>query len=85
MDQPSGRPHRRKMGQAGAFGIGQSSWGPTGFAFTPREEIAASASMILSKPLEPRARNPDCPGAQPGRPSGRIGSHKSLSTEEEIK
>jgi beta-ribofuranosylaminobenzene 5'-phosphate synthase len=26
---------------AGAYGIGQSSWGPTGFAFAPSEEIAA--------------------------------------------
>jgi beta-ribofuranosylaminobenzene 5'-phosphate synthase len=26
---------------AGAFGIGQSSWGPTGFAFAPSQEIAA--------------------------------------------
>lgn len=26
---------------AGAYGIGQSSWGPTGFAFTPSQEIAA--------------------------------------------
>jgi len=25
---------------AGAFGIGQSSWGPTGFAFAPTQEIA---------------------------------------------
>jgi predicted sugar kinase len=27
--------------ERGAFGIGQSSWGPTGFAYTPSEEIAA--------------------------------------------
>ncbi|MEE8531411.1 MAG: hypothetical protein V3S34_04280, partial [Hyphomicrobium sp.] len=25
---------------AGAYGIGQSSWGPTGFAFAPTQEIA---------------------------------------------
>jgi predicted sugar kinase len=24
----------------GAYGIGQSSWGPTGFAFAPSQEIA---------------------------------------------
>ncbi len=30
-----------KMKEAGAFGIGQSSWGPTGFAFTETKEIAA--------------------------------------------
>jgi len=29
-----------KLKEAGAFGIGQSSWGPTGFAFTPTKEIA---------------------------------------------
>ncbi len=28
------------MKQRGAFGIGQSSWGPTGFAYTPSEEKA---------------------------------------------
>jgi beta-ribofuranosylaminobenzene 5'-phosphate synthase len=28
--------------ERGAFGIGQSSWGPTGFAFTATNEIAAS-------------------------------------------
>lgn len=28
------------MRGAGAFGIGQSSWGPTGFAFAPSQEIA---------------------------------------------
>jgi beta-ribofuranosylaminobenzene 5'-phosphate synthase len=26
--------------EAGAYGIGQSSWGPTGFAFAPSQEIA---------------------------------------------
>jgi len=30
----------QKLKAAGAFGIGQSSWGPTGFAFTSSEEIA---------------------------------------------
>lgn len=29
-----------RMKRAGAFGIGQSSWGPTGFAFVPSKEIA---------------------------------------------
>jgi predicted sugar kinase len=29
-----------KLKEAGAFGIGQSSWGPTGFAFTSSQEIA---------------------------------------------
>lgn len=28
------------MAQKGAVGIGQSSWGPTGFAFAPSEEVA---------------------------------------------
>jgi predicted sugar kinase len=31
----------RSLKERGAFGIGQSSWGPTGFAYTPSEEIAA--------------------------------------------
>lgn len=28
------------LSNAGAYGIGQSSWGPTGFAFAPTQEIA---------------------------------------------
>lgn len=31
----------RRMGEMGAKGIGQSSWGPTGFAFTASETAAA--------------------------------------------
>lgn len=31
-----------KLKAAGAVGIGQSSWGPTGFAFTPDETVAKS-------------------------------------------
>jgi beta-RFAP synthase len=30
-----------KLRAEGAYGIGQSSWGPTGFAFAPTQEIAA--------------------------------------------
>jgi beta-RFAP synthase len=30
----------RRLGDAGAAGIGQSSWGPTGFAFAPSESAA---------------------------------------------
>lgn len=30
----------RQLKEAGAFGIGQSSWGPTGFAFAPSQENA---------------------------------------------
>lgn len=30
----------KAMARQGAVGIGQSSWGPTGFAFTPSEEVA---------------------------------------------
>jgi beta-RFAP synthase len=29
-----------KLRERGAFGIGQSSWGPTGFAFAPSKEVA---------------------------------------------
>jgi beta-ribofuranosylaminobenzene 5'-phosphate synthase len=32
----------QNLKERGAFGIGQSSWGPTGFAYTSSEEIAAS-------------------------------------------
>ncbi len=31
-----------RLAEAGAVGIGQSSWGPTGFAFAPSEEAAHS-------------------------------------------
>lgn len=30
----------QKLKEAGALGIGQSSWGPTGFAFAPSKEVA---------------------------------------------
>jgi beta-ribofuranosylaminobenzene 5'-phosphate synthase len=30
----------QSLREAGAYGIGQSSWGPTGFAFAPSQEIA---------------------------------------------
>ncbi|MEO1205989.1 MAG: beta-ribofuranosylaminobenzene 5'-phosphate synthase family protein [Pseudomonadota bacterium] len=33
-----------KLEHAGAFGIGQSSWGPTGFAFTPNAAAAHNLS-----------------------------------------
>lgn len=32
----------RQLQEAGAAGVGQSSWGPTGFAFAPSEEAARS-------------------------------------------
>ncbi len=31
-----------RLAEAGAVGIGQSSWGPTGFAFAPSEAVACS-------------------------------------------
>jgi len=37
---------------AGAFGVGQSSWGPTGFAFAPTPHEAARLAMIAA----PQAR-----------------------------
>jgi beta-ribofuranosylaminobenzene 5'-phosphate synthase len=36
----------RRLADAGAVGIGQSSWGPTGFAFAPSE--AAAATMVAA-------------------------------------
>jgi predicted sugar kinase len=30
----------RRLAEAGGVGIGQSSWGPTGFAFAPSEDAA---------------------------------------------
>ncbi len=43
--QPVVEPGRRaadeRLGAAGAVGIGQSSWGPTGFAFVENEAAAA--------------------------------------------
>jgi beta-RFAP synthase len=43
------------LDRAGAFGIGQSSWGPTGFAFAPS---AQEASRLLT----PVRAHPDCQG-----------------------
>jgi beta-ribofuranosylaminobenzene 5'-phosphate synthase len=40
----------RGLKERGAFGIGQSSWGPTGFAYTPSEEIAA---RLYDSAIEP--------------------------------
>ncbi len=39
----------RQLQDAGAAGIGQSSWGPTGFAFAPSEE-EAQAFVSGAKP-----------------------------------
>jgi beta-RFAP synthase len=36
----------RKLADAGAVGIGQSSWGPTGFAFAPSEAAAEMAGAV---------------------------------------
>jgi beta-ribofuranosylaminobenzene 5'-phosphate synthase len=36
------------LAAAGAVGIGQSSWGPTGFAFLPSEAEAAKAVAALT-------------------------------------
>jgi beta-ribofuranosylaminobenzene 5'-phosphate synthase len=38
-----------KLKEAGALGIGQSSWGPTGFAFAPTKEIAERLYHSLSE------------------------------------
>jgi beta-RFAP synthase len=39
---------------AGAVGIGQSSWGPTGFAFAPSSEEAARLATIARRDLSAR-------------------------------
>ena len=52
---------------AGAFGIGQSSWGPTGFAFAPSPEEAARLATIARR--HPSARGLDirlCKGLNRG-------------------
>ena len=52
---------------AGAFGIGQSSWGPTGFAFAPSAEEAARLAAITRR--HPSARGLDirvCKGLNRG-------------------
>jgi predicted sugar kinase len=41
------------LDSAGAFGVGQSSWGPTGFAFAPTPDEAARLAMIAA----PQARS----------------------------
>jgi beta-ribofuranosylaminobenzene 5'-phosphate synthase len=41
------------LDRAGAFGVGQSSWGPTGFAFAPTAHEAARLAMIAA----PQARS----------------------------
>jgi beta-ribofuranosylaminobenzene 5'-phosphate synthase len=40
----------RRLAEAGAVGIGQSSWGPTGFAFAPSES-AATAMVAAAKDI----------------------------------
>ncbi len=42
------------MGRAGAVGIGQSSWGPTGFAFVPSEASARSLYRTFERDAKAR-------------------------------
>ncbi|MDZ5696171.1 beta-ribofuranosylaminobenzene 5'-phosphate synthase family protein [Chelativorans sp. M5D2P16] len=48
----------RRLAESGAAGIGQSSWGPTGFAFAPSEEAARdyvhAAHEVAEKDIEMR-------------------------------
>lgn len=37
------------LAEAGAVGIGQSSWGPTGFAFAPSEAIASAMAAMVRR------------------------------------
>jgi beta-ribofuranosylaminobenzene 5'-phosphate synthase len=40
------------LDRAGAFGIGQSSWGPTGFAFAPSPDEAERLALIARRHLK---------------------------------
>ncbi|CAH2404399.1 beta-ribofuranosylaminobenzene 5'-phosphate synthase family protein [Mesorhizobium ventifaucium] len=40
------------LNQAGAVGIGQSSWGPTGFAFAPSQDAAVSLVSAVQQTVE---------------------------------
>ncbi|TIR31589.1 MAG: GHMP kinase [Mesorhizobium sp.] len=40
------------LNEAGAVGIGQSSWGPTGFAFAPSQEAAVSFVSAVQQTVE---------------------------------
>ena len=40
-----------KLADAGAVGTGQSSWGPTGFAFAPSEQAAAAMVGAVRDPM----------------------------------
>ncbi|HEU4985886.1 MAG TPA: beta-ribofuranosylaminobenzene 5'-phosphate synthase family protein [Rhizobiaceae bacterium] len=43
----------KRMVDAGATGIGQSSWGPTGFAFAPSEEVARDIVHVALESADP--------------------------------
>ena len=47
----------KDLGRAGATGIGQSSWGPTGFAFAPDEDDAGRLAALARS--HPRGRGLD--------------------------
>jgi len=66
----------RTLDGAGAFGIGQSSWGPTGFAFAPSPEEAERLATIAQR--DPNARGLDirvCKGLNRG---AEIVAHASI-------
>jgi beta-ribofuranosylaminobenzene 5'-phosphate synthase len=42
-----------RLAEAGATGIGQSSWGPTGFGFAPSEEAALEMAAAAQEAAEP--------------------------------
>ena len=61
-----------RLAEAGAVGIGQSSWGPTGFAFAPSEE--AARSMVGAVATQPTGSNSgSCGAGTPARRSARPG------------
>jgi beta-ribofuranosylaminobenzene 5'-phosphate synthase len=43
----------QRLAEAGAVGIGQSSWGPTGFAFAPSEEEARRLVGVVRETVGP--------------------------------
>ena len=62
----------RRLVEAGAVGIGQSSWGPTGFAFAPSEERRARHGR--RGPGDGRSRDRDQDRARAGTPARRSAS-----------
>jgi beta-ribofuranosylaminobenzene 5'-phosphate synthase len=55
-----------QLAEAGATGIGQSSWGPTGFAFAPSEQAAREMVALAQEAAEPGTEIRIAKGRNPG-------------------